>query len=237
MYRSGSSVQRTASALASAGVVGAALAMLVFGLQVRLPPAALASLTAFSLAAPPSPRPEPPPPPKPADAPAGASSPANLRNRATPIVAAPAPDLRPPPPITAATAPAQGDASQTGASDRAGPGQGAGGSGQGTGGGGSGLGLATGPQQIRGRLSVNDFPLGLIGPGERASVGVRYAVEPDGTVGTCQVQRSSGFAEVDAMACRLIAARFRFRPARDRLGQPVRSTVTETHTWFRRLAD
>lgn len=112
--------------------------------------------------------------------------------------------------------------------------------GSGTGGGGqggTGGGIATGPRQIRGKLSSRDFDYGLILPGQRASVEVRYVVETDGRVSSCRIDASSGLGEVDAMACRLIVERFRFRPARDRSGRPVRSTVIERHTWFSRTED
>lgn len=237
MYRSATPAQRTLAAIASVAMVAGVAAAMLFGLRMRLEPGAVPSLIAFSIEAPPRPKPPVDPPRTGSDAPARAASPANLRNRATPVIAVPPAIPLPPPPITAATVAAEGTAGQSGATDIPGAGQGTGGIGNGSGGGGSGgsgTGIAIGPRQIRGRLSVDDFPEGLIGPGERASVGVRYVVEADGRVSSCQVERGSGFAEVDAMACRLISARFRFRPARDRTGQAVRSTVVETHTWFNR---
>jgi protein TonB len=150
-----------------------------------------------------------------------------------------APDLPPlivlPPPIVTATRPAQGDAAQTGASDRAGPGQGAGGAGNGNGGGGTGGdgdGIVVGPRQIKGRLAFKDLPDGLLAPGDEASVGVRYAVNVDGTVSDCVADEPSGLPQLDALACRLIEQRFRYRPARDRAGRPVRAIVAERHTWI-----
>ncbi len=230
MYRSTNPRQRTIAALASGLLVAAIAAMLVLGLRVNLSAPRLPSLVAISLE-PPVPEPDPPPPPARSRAPPGAPSPANLRNRASPVIAVPNP--LPSTPIVAATKPAEGDATQSGAADRVGTGEGAGGAGDGTGGGG---GIATEPVQIRGRLTVDDFPFGLIGPGERASVRLSYVVETDGRVTNCRIQRSSGFAEVDAMACRLIEQRFRYRPARNAAGEPVRTGVEETHTWFRRLS-
>lgn len=228
MYRSTDPHQRTIAALASGLLVTAIAAMLVLGLRVNLSAPRLPSLVAVTLE-PPVPEPSPPPPPAKSHAPPGAPSPSNLRNRASPVIAAPNP--LPSTPIVAAAKPAEGDATQSGAVDRAGTGEGAGGAGDGTGGGG----IATEPVQIRGRLSVDDFPFGLIGPGERASVRLSYLVETDGRVSTCRILRSSGFVEVDAMACRLIEQRFRYRPARNAAGEPVRAGVEETHTWFRRL--
>lgn len=228
MYRSNSPRQQTIAAIAAAALVAAIAAMLILGLRVRQMPARLTSLVAFSFIPPTEPKPDPPPPTR-SHTPRGAQAPANLRGRATPVIVAP--NLLPAPPVIAAATPAEGSARQTGAADRAGPSQGAGGIGDGSGGGG---GIATGPRQISGSLSVEDFPFGLIGPGERASVRLSYVVATDGSVTDCRTERSSGFPEVDAMACRLVEQRFRYRPARNAAGEPVRAGVTETHTWFRR---
>lgn len=228
MYRSTNPRRQTLAALAAGTLVAGMASMLILGLRVTLSGPRLMSLVAVSLV-PPPPEPDPPPPPARSTAPRGAQSPADQRNRASPVLAAPNP--LPSAPVVAAREPGEGDAAQSGAADRAGPGEGAGGTGDGTGGGGA---IATGPVQVRGRLSVDDFPFGLIGPGERASVRLRYVVETDGRVSTCRILRSSGFAEVDAMACRLIEQRFRYRPARNAAGDPVRAGVEETHTWFRR---
>lgn len=194
--------------------------------------------------------PKPPPPPQEkrkvvrasSPAPKGAPSPPNLKNKATAVFAPKLPPIVVPPPIVTAPLPAQGNAAQTGASDRLGPGQGAGGIGDGTGGGGQGGegdggGIASGPRQIRGKLSFRDLPEGLLAPGGEASVGVRYAVEPDGSVTGCRADEPSGYPAIDALACRLIEQRFRFRPAKNRAGRPVRSIVVERHSWFIRPDD
>jgi protein TonB len=191
-------------------------------------------------------RPDPPPPPRqpppratPQSAPTGSPAPRNLRNQASPVFAPPVqPLLIVPPPIVAAPLPGIGNAAQTGAADLAGPGTGAGGIGNGTGGGGTGGngtgngGAVKGPRQIRGRLGYSDLPQGLVAPGAEAAVGLRYTVNPDGTASNCRIDQSSGFPALDATACRLIEQRFRFRPAQDRAGKPVSSTVAEDHVWI-----
>ena len=241
-YAGGSPATRTGAALVSAALVGGIAVALALGLARGIVPPLPAppGFVAIELEPPPSP-PPPEPPPRSAEA-SAAKDRAGVRNRqnlATPVVAAPKRLPTPPPPVAAATSPASGTASQSGASPFPGPGDGAGSAGSGLGGGGlggsgDGGGIATGPRQIRGRLVVGDFPDGLIGPGEQATVGVRYTVETDGRVSGCTITRSSGFSAVDTMACRLITARFRYRPAANRAGQPVRSVISETHTWYNR---
>ena len=132
MYAYASPRERTASALAALGIVALLVLALVFGLrvgQIVRDPGALISV--FTQA------PKPPEPPKPQprqqarkpDRPAARdeASPRNLRNQATPIVAPPVTPLIVPPPVVVATQAGTGQAAQTGASDRPGPGRGAGG--------------------------------------------------------------------------------------------------------------
>jgi len=231
---------RTLSALGAATIVSGMAAMLVLGLRADEIARAAEALVAVNLPAPrPSPTPTPPPPPKAAKAaPKGDPGTRNLRNKATQIVAVKPPILIvPPPPVVVATTPANtGNATQSGMADRPGPGQGAGSFGTGLGGGGTGGngdGVAvTGPRKIRGRMSFDDLPDGMLGPGEEAVVGVRYAVEVDGRATGCRAVRPSGHSGIDALACRLIERRYVFRPARDRAGRPVRSLIEENHTWL-----
>lgn len=166
----------------------------------------------------------------------------NLRNVATPVVAPPVEPLIVLPPITAAPQPDEGAAAQTGASDMRGPGRGAGNRGDGRGGGGTGGegdgrggGVAvTGPERISGRLSYRDLPEGVLEEYGTMEVVVVYAVLPNGRAIDCRAERSSGSALLDETACRLIERRFRYRPARDGAGRPVRAMVRETHGWFAR---
>ena len=206
------------------------------------------ALVAVDLAPPPPssvppPAPSKPPPPRPAEASAPKGDPGvrAFKARPTPVFA---PKVQPvlivPPSIVAVPLPDLGAEASTGASNLPGPGQGAGAHGSGRGGGGtggegSGAGAPVkGPRQIRGHLSYDDLPAGLLADGQQAAVGVRYTVEADGTVSHCRIDQSSGFAALDAKACRLIEQRFRFRPARDRKGRPVSATIVEEHMWIAR---
>lgn len=90
MYRSTDPRQRTIAALASGLLITAIATMLVLGLRLNLSAPRLPSLVAISLERP-APAPAPPPPPARSRAPTGAPSPANLRNRASPVIAVPNP--------------------------------------------------------------------------------------------------------------------------------------------------
>uniref|UniRef100_UPI00140CED11 energy transducer TonB n=1 Tax=Altererythrobacter segetis TaxID=1104773 RepID=UPI00140CED11 len=121
-------------------------------------------------------------------------------------------------------------------------GQGAGGVGDGNGGGGlggegngAGDGAAVvGPRRTHGELRYDDLPEGVLAPGQEATVEVLYWVNPDGRASQCRAEHSSGYPMLDRLACSLIEQRFRFRPAKDKHGKPVRAGVIENHTWVAR---
>ncbi|MBX3595502.1 MAG: TonB family protein [Sphingomonas sp.] len=176
--------------------------------------------------------------------PSGAAAPPNLTSRATeieapkPVVPVPVP----PPPVTVAEKAADGVQATSGAAKIAGPGTGAGGIGDGRGGGGDGNGDGAGdrdeipPVQIRGRLYDSDYPDILADQGLGGRVTVLFVVGTDGRVGECNIVRSSGFAEVDALTCTLIRKRYRYRPSLDAQRRPIPALIRENHEWvFERL--
>jgi len=237
---------RAAAGGSSVAIVALLCALLVLGLRVEPLAQAPFGLVSVDLT-------EPPPPPPQVErkakvpharkpAPRHEASPRNVRNQATAVVAPPPRLPVPPPPVITAPMAGVGAAADNGASNRPGPGQGAGGIGNGLGGGGlggegngDGDGEAVvGPRQIGGRMSYRDLPEGLLPLGEEAEVEVVFAVNPDGSASQCRVEHSSGYRALDGLACRLIEQRFRFRPAKDRYGRPVRSWVEESHTWVAR---
>ena len=234
---------RAVSAALSLGLTAAIVALLVLGGAVSGPRRALPGLLSVDLSeAAPPPRPKERPVERKADkaAPKDAPGIRNLENKATAVVAPPVTPLIVPPPITTAPIADVGSAAQTGASPLPGPGRGAGSYGNGLGGGGtggdgdgSGGGEAVqGPRQIGGRMAYRDLPEGMLAEGHEAAVRVVFAVRAEGGAEDCKIDRSSGMPAIDALTCRLIEQRFRFRPALDRRGRPVRSYVQETHTWY-----
>lgn len=229
---------RWKGAAAAIGVQAAIGFLLVSGLAARFPQAASEGLKLFRVAPiPPLPAPPPPVPPRVrTDRPEGRASPPDLRNQATQLVAPPPViPLVVPPPVIAADKAGVGAARNTGAADIPGPGTGAGGVGDGTGSGGAGDGDGGGggspPEWRSGRIRDRDFPRGLGEAGVQGAVAVRYDVGVDGRVSNCRIDQSSGSRALDETTCRLITERFRFRPARDAGGRPVRSTIVENHEW------
>lgn len=234
---SGTNRRERAWSIAGVAAIHAALAwLLLFGLSLPRPAAIDDVLEVFDVEPPAEKRIEPVPPPKRSERPEGEASPPNLRARATEIVAPPPIVVIPvPSPVIVAERPADGARVSSGASDIFGPGTGAGGEGDGFGAGGSGDGDGSGdtpPRRTRGSLRDSDYPAGLGEAGISGTVGVRYRVDIDGRARDCRVTRSSGSAELDATTCRLIEARFRFRPSRDGEGRAVPSVIVENHSWL-----
>ena len=231
--------ERAASALLSAALVGAFGWALILGLGVEVSRAADEALQAFDLAAPPPPIPERVvPPPVRSSRRQGRAAPPNIRSDATPVVApAPVVPLPLPPPVVAAPVAHTGSDATQGAADRVGPGQGAGGEGDGFGGGGrgdgdgGGEGPETPPRLIRGRFSNATLPEYLRDRNGVYALELRYSVEEDGRVTGCRAVRPSGWPELDQRACRTAEERFRFRPALDGAGRPVRSAIVTRQEW------
>lgn len=234
---------RTASAVLAIALTAGLVAVLFFGFAASRPMASVPAMISIALTEPPPPPPKQKPKPEVRDArkaaPKDDAGRRNLRNQATAVVAPPVVPLVVPPPIIAAPIANLGSGAQTGASDLPGPGQGAGRFGDGFGGGGTGGNgdgdgggpAVQGPRRKSGRIAFEDLPEDALALGEEAPVMVVYAVERDGTVTGCRAERSSGRSAIDSLTCRLIEQRFRYRPALDRNGRPVRSMVRETHTW------
>jgi protein TonB len=109
------------------------------------------------------------------------------------------------------------------------------GSGAGGGTGGQGYGADEGGtdlEHIAGEILPSDYPpsLGRAGVGGRVSV--TFTVEVNGRVTGCHVTRSSRVPELDALTCRIIEQRFRFRPSMDRYGRPYADEVDWDHDWI-----
>lgn len=211
-------------------VVGLGLAS---GLDLSAVRKASEAISAIALPAPKPPEPVSVPAETPSDKAAGAASAANRHAKAAPVLA-PKPKLPPPvpPPVAAAPKPGDGSEASAGAAPVAGPGSGAGGRGYGLGAGGSGSGGGTRPVWRSGAIEDRDYPR----EARRAKVGgeveVRFTIEASGRVTGCRVSKSSGDAALDATTCRLIEARFRFKPATNAAGVAVASSYGWRQTWW-----
>ena len=133
-----------------------------------------------------------------------------------PVPVVPLPSLTPP----------SGGGSGAGPATGVGAGGGAGGQGYGEDGGGTDLEL------ISGEIRPSDYPRHLGNAGVGGRVGVTFTVEPNGRVTNCRVTHSSGVPELDALTCRLMEQRFRFRPSTDRYGRPIADDVDWDQDWI-----
>jgi protein TonB len=140
-------------------------------------------------------------------------------------------------PQRAAPVEGTGSASESGAAATPGPGNGAGGvgSGRGAGDGGSGTGGGGGAvraRHLRGGIGYRDWPDGVPRADAPVRVEVRFWVEVNGRISGCELQRSSGIPALDARTCQLVTQRFRYQPARNAAGEPVRSETAWRQDWW-----
>ena len=179
----------------------------------------------------------PPPPRKAVEAEEEGGSPFAPKAEARPSpptptsLTAPAPIIATPnPPLPAAPASLMTRGAGDGGDNGVGMGEGRG-TGTGSGfGQGDGDGTFSRARQTGGRFRNSDFPDSLRGVG-RVKIGVRYAIGPSGQVDKCEVIEGSGYSELDAMTCRIIMERYRFRPARDPDGYAVTEVREEDYRW------
>ena len=72
-----------------------------------------------------------------------------------------------------------------------------------------------------------------IRPGMNADATVVVQVQSNGAANDCVVIHSTGDAAVDARTCKIFVERARYRPARDRAGQPIRAPLLASLAWGR----
>lgn len=241
MYRSNLNTRDRSGAIAAVVAIHAALLFVFMHLSGKVdlsdPQSVMRVFDVTEVPPPPPPQPDVPQPAEQEQKPKeeeGAAAPENIESEATPVVAPePRIQLPVPVPITPTETPNEGAAPTQGAGDRPGTGTGAGGTGTGTGSGGAGSGtggggegIATRAQLLTPSLRSRDYPSELR---RRLSQGaapfVMFTVQPNGRVTNCRVYQSSGDPAVDEMTCRLVTARFVYRPAYNRRGEPVASQM------------
>ena len=219
------------TAFAAVVLVQAAFAfVLLSGLRVdvRRPGDVVQRLIDITLAKP------PPPPTPPADPPPLAERSPPTAPKAQPDKPGGLPGPKPShaPPSVTPIVPVQPSAAPSGAGTGTGPavgagaGGGSGGKDHGAGGGGTDL------EQIAGAITPRDYPRHLREAGIGGVVGLSFRVEPSGLVSRCTITQSSGVPELDALTCRLIVQRFRYRPSTDRFGRPIGDTIDGEHEWI-----
>ena len=88
---------------------------------------------------------------------------------------------------------------------------------------------------LAGLFSDSDYPADALREGKEGTTEFRLRVGRDGLVTGCAIIASSGSVSLDHTTCRLLTARARFSPARDRRGRPVTDSIVGRISW--RLGD
>ena len=88
------------------------------------------------------------------------------------------------------------------------------------------------PQQAANReFIVKNYPPGAMKRGEQGKVTFQVTIEPDGSLGTCDVIESSGFAGLDNETCEIMVFNARLKPVLNEEGRAIRSTQTGFIVW------
>lgn len=77
----------------------------------------------------------------------------------------------------------------------------------------------------------DDYPAAALRREEEGITSYRLNVSDAGLPVKCEIERSSGFADLDERACAILVRRARFEPATDRHGNPVESSYAGRTVW------
>lgn len=81
-------------------------------------------------------------------------------------------------------------------------------------------------------FAVSDYPPAALAKNAQGITDYRLRIDATGRVEKCEIERSSGNADLDAATCRVITKRSRFRPAVDAAGRPVSSVYLGMIHWI-----
>ena len=82
-----------------------------------------------------------------------------------------------------------------------------------------------------GEFIAAHYPPGAYKRGEQGKVAFRLTIEPNGTIGTCDVTESSGFKSLDSETCEMMVDYARLQPVRSEDGRAIRAVQTGFITW------
>ncbi len=80
-------------------------------------------------------------------------------------------------------------------------------------------------------VTSDDYPSRALREEREGTVGFRLDIGGDGRVTGCTVTSSSGHADLDSEACRLLERRARFKPAKDGSGNPMTDSYSSRFVW------
>ena len=78
---------------------------------------------------------------------------------------------------------------------------------------------------------VKNYPPGALKRGEQGKVTFRLTIEPDGSLGKCDITESSGFAGLDQETCEIMIFNARLKPVLNEEGRAIRATQTGFIVW------
>ena len=85
---------------------------------------------------------------------------------------------------------------------------------------------------LRPLFTADDYPMEAMRKHHEGVVMFRATIGTNGRVTKCDVVQSSGHAELDAVTCKLVRQRARFKPKRDASGNLVEDVYNSQANWF-----
>ena len=88
------------------------------------------------------------------------------------------------------------------------------------------------PQEAKNReFLLKQYPPGARSRGEQGRVAFRLTVEPDGSLGSCEVTESSGFSGLDNETCEILVRYGQLKPVMGADGRAIRASQNGFINW------
>ena len=81
-------------------------------------------------------------------------------------------------------------------------------------------------------ISPSDYPIEALRKNHAGQVYYRLTISTTGRPIACEVEKSSGFEELDNLTCHLLMKRAHFDPARDENGSAIMAAVSRRFSWW-----
>ena len=86
--------------------------------------------------------------------------------------------------------------------------------------------------RLRPLFTGDDYPAEAVRKHHEGTIVFRATIGASGRVTKCDIIQSSGHAELDAVTCKLVRLRAKFKPKLDESGNPVEDIYESQANWF-----
>ena len=90
---------------------------------------------------------------------------------------------------------------------------------------------STGAAYAQGWITNRDYPTQALREERQGLVGFRILIDEQGKPESCEITKSSGYADLDEATCSAMMRRAHFKPATDEAGNPIKGNFSGNFRW------